>query len=478
MNRTSGVLMHITSLFGEYSTGSFGQEAKEWIDFLADCGFSWWQVLPLCPIDECNSPYQSHSAFGGNPYLVDLPKLREQGLLTEEELNSQRQQTPYSCEFVRLYHNRIELLRLAASRVSDRSEIEAFIKNQPYLEQFCRFMSLKSANQNQPWNQWTVTEEDPETLFLWKFIQFHFFRQWQEVLDYAHEKKIQILGDIPIYVAPDSADVYFHQEQFLLDSQGNPSAVAGVPPDYFAPEGQHWGNPLYRWDKMEEDGFSWWCDRMKHMLTMFDGVRLDHFRGFESYWAIPSDASSAKQGHWEQGPGMKLIQKFKEIAGNKLIVAEDLGDITPQVEQLVSDSGFPGMRVIQFGFLGDSTSIHRPHRYEKNTVAYTGTHDNNTLLGYLWELDEQNKKELLEYCGYENPDWERGYDNILRTLFSSSADLVILPIQDLLRYGSDTRLNIPGKPDGNWQYRVTKEQLNSIDRSFFKRLNKLYGRTL
>lgn len=478
MKRSSGVLMHITSLFGEYSTGSFGNEAKEWIDFLADCGFSWWQVLPLCPIDECNSPYQSHSAFGGNPYLVDLPKLFEQGLLTQEELQHHRQQTPYSCEYVRLYHNRLELLNTAARRANNKDEIEAFIQSNPYLEQFCRFMSLKAANENKHWNEWTVKEEDAETLFLWKFIQFHFFRQWNEILDYAHKKGIQILGDIPIYVAPDSADVYFHQEQFLLDKDGNPASVAGVPPDYFTPEGQHWGNPLYCWEKMEQDGFRWWCDRMEHMLTMFDGVRLDHFRGFEAYWAIPSDAPSAKHGHWEQGPGMKLIEKFREIAGEKLIVAEDLGEITPQVEQLVKDSGFPGMKVVQFGFLGDDSSIHRPHHYHQNTVAYTGTHDNNTLLGFLWELDEQNKRTLLEYCGYTDPDWEQGYDHVVRSLFVSGAGLVMLPVQDLLKYGSDTRLNIPGKADGNWQYRMTREQMNSIDRTFWKRLNRLYSRSI
>lgn len=478
MRRSSGVLMHITSLFGEYSSGSFGSEAKEWIDFLADCGFSWWQVLPLCPIDECNSPYQSHSSFGGNPYFVDLPDLIRQGLLTEDELNRNRQQTPYSCEYVRLYHNRLELLKTAANRAQNKDEIKTFISAHPYLDQFCRFMSLKAANHNLPWIEWTSEQEDPETLFLWQFIQFQFFRQWNNLLDYAHSKGIQILGDLPIYVAHDSADVYFHQEQFHLDSCGNPTSVAGVPPDYFSPDGQHWGNPLYNWKQMEQDGYSWWCDRIRQMLTMFDGIRLDHFRGFESFWSIPADYPSAKNGHWEPGPGMKLIQKFRSIADGKLIVAEDLGDITPEVAKLVESSGFPGMRVIQFGFLGDSSSIHRPHCYSKNTVAYTGTHDNNTLLGYLWELDEKNKKNLLAYCGYTDPDWERGYDAVIRSLFASHADFVILPVQDLLKYGSDTRLNIPGKADGNWQYRMTREQMNSIDRSFWKKMNLLYSRTI
>ncbi len=468
--------MHITSLYGDYSIGSFGEEAKAWIDFLADCGFSWWQVLPLCPIDECNSPYQSHSAFGGNPYLVDLPTLCREGLLTEEEISHHRQQTPYSCEYVRLYHNRLELLRTAAGRAENRDEIVKWTEERPYLQQFCQFMSLKEVNENRPWQSWTVSEGKEETLFLWQFIQFHFFRQWQALRAYAGERGIQILGDIPIYVALDSADVWSRPEQFWLDEKGMPSAVAGVPPDYFAPEGQHWGNPLYRWDVMRQDGYRWWCDRMKHMLTMFDGVRLDHFRGFESYWGIPASAPSAKNGSWHKGPGMELIQRFQKIADGSLIVAEDLGEITPQVEQLVEQSGFPGMRVIQFGFCGEGDTPHLPHHYGHNTVCYTGTHDNNTLLGFLWELEEEKKKRMLDYCNYHDPDWERGYDSIVRTLFASHSDLVILPVQDLLKYGSDTRLNIPGKADGNWQYRITAEQLQSIDRGYYRHLNELYGR--
>ena len=476
MKRGSGVLMHITSLFGDYSIGSFGNEAKEWIDFLADCGFSWWQVLPLCPVDGYHSPYQSYSAFGGNPYFIDLPMLQKQGLLTGKELEQQRQQTPYSCEYAALERQRLGLLQKAASRAKNGEEIIEWVGKRPYLQQFCEFMSLKKANQNRPWQDWTVLEKDQPAFFLWQFIQFHFFQQWQEVRQYAHDKGIQILGDIPIYVALDSADVWGNREQFLLDNQGMPAAVARVPPDYFAPEGQRWGNPLYRGEMMEQDDYEWWRRRMEHMMHLFDGVRLDHFRGFESYWAVPADASSAKNGRWQQGPGMKLIKKFQQIAGENLIVAEDLGEITPQVERLVKESGFPGMRVLQFGFLGEGDSSHRPHHYCHNTVAYTGTHDNNTLLGFLWELETEKKKRMLEYCGYTDPDWERGFDHIIRTLFASSAGLVILPVQDLLKYGSDTRLNIPGKADGNWQFRITREQMERIDWSYWRRLNELYSR--
>ena len=252
--------------------------------------------------------------------------------------------------------------------------------------------------------------------------------------------------------------------------------VAGVPPDYFAKDGQLWGNPIYNWDEMKKDGYKWWCNRMSHMFTMFDGVRLDHFRGFESYWCVPGDALTAREGKWEKGPGMELISKFRQIAGDKLIIAEDLGDIDDNVRNLVKESGFPGMNVFQFGFFGDTKSNHIPHNYKENSVSYSGTHDNNTLLGYLWELDNNTRREMLSYCGYDSEDWERGYNNILKTIFASHSNLIILPVQDLLGYGSDTRLNIPGKSDGNWQFRITKDQLNSIDKQKFIKYNRMYGR--
>lgn len=476
MKRASGVLMHISSLNGEYGIGSFGKEAMEFVDFLKETGFSYWQVLPFCMIDECNSPYKSYSAFGGNPYFVDLPTLYEEGLITKEELDSSRQQTPYSAEYVRLYHTRCDLLIEASKRATNKAEIEVFIENDKHLSDFCRFMALKHKNNQLPWYEWTNEEIDEDVLFGWKFIQFKFFTQWAKIKKYANEKGIKIIGDIPIYVSLDSADVWGNKEEFLLDERNNPTHVAGVPPDYFSPDGQLWGNPLYDWNKMRETNFSWWQARIKHNFTMFDGVRIDHFRALESYWAVPANEETAKNGTWEKGPGMDLIRKIHEIQGENFIIAEDLGHITREVEQLVADSGFPGMRVFQFAFMNNENNPHLPHNYINNSIAYTGTHDNNTLLGYLWELDGWTKGKMLEYCGYTNPDWERGYDSILRTMFASNAGLVILPIQDLLGYGSDTRLNIPGKADGNWQYRVTKDQINSIDKNKFKRLNELYHR--
>lgn len=468
--------MHISTLFGDYSIGSFSDNAKLFVDFLADCGFSYWQVLPFCPADEFNSPYKSYSSFAGNPYFVDLEKLHRKGLVTDSELEAAHQETPYSCEFEHLSENRISLLFTASERCKNRDEIESFIAENPYIENFCRFMALKHSNAEKCWIDWNCDSTSSDILFMWKFIQFEFFAQWGEIKDYANSRGIKVIGDLPFYVAYDSSDVYFSHSCFLLDRSGKPQCVAGVPPDYFSADGQLWGNPLYNWSEMSKNGYSWWCDRLSHMFSMFDAVRIDHFRAISSYWSVDADAKTAKSGHWEAGPAMDFINKINEIRGDKLIIAEDLGDIDDAVRKLVHDSGYPGMRVFQFGFLSDADSPHKPHNYTNNCVAYTGTHDNNTLLGYVWELDEKKRRDMLEYCGYLDPDWNRGYDSIIKTMLSSSAGIVIFPIQDILNFGSDTRLNIPGKAEGNWRFRITEEQLNSIDREKFKHLNKLYNR--
>lgn len=468
--------MHISSLFGEYSIGGFSDNAKYFVDFIADCGFTYWQVLPFTMVDECNSPYKSYSAFAGNPYFIDLTKLYEEELVTKEELEEYKQQTPYSCEYTRLYHTRYDLLLSASKRVKNREKIDEFIEKNLFIKKFCEFMAHKDANSQRCWTDWETQEVSQDRLFMWKFIQYEFFKQWEEIKTYANNKGIKIIGDMPFYVAYDSADVWANPELFQLDKKNVPLSVAGVPPDYFSEDGQLWGNPLYDWDRMEEDGYDWWCNRLKHMLYMFDGVRIDHFRAIDSYWSVPYTAETAREGCWKKGPGKKLIDKLNELKGDKLIIAEDLGDINQDVVELVKYSGFPGMRVFQFGFFGDYNSLHTPHNYINNSVAYTGTHDNNTLLGYVWELDEGSRRDMLEYCGYTDPDWNKGYDSILRTIFRSNAGIVILPIQDILGYGSDTRLNIPGKADGNWQFRITREQLDSIDKEKFKRFNYLYGR--
>lgn len=468
--------MHISSLFGNFGCGSFGEEAEYFVDFLCDCGFSYWQVLPFCLIDDFNSPYKSYSAFGGNPYFIDLKKLWEKELLTKDELLSQTQQTPYACEFEKLRLSRLEILKKASKRAKNIAEINSFIKSHEHLEKFCVFMALKDANNQLPWNEWKIEKFSQETLFMWKFIQYEFHLQWNEIKKYANSKGIKIIGDIPFYVSHDSSDVWANKELFSLDDKNCPKKVAGVPPDYFCRNGQLWGNPIYDWDKMSENNYQWWQERVKHTLDIFDAVRIDHFRAIDSYYEIDGKAETAKDGKWENGPGEKLINAIKKVSENKLIIAEDLGDITPRVIQLVKNSGFPGMRVFQFAFLDDSDSSHLPHNYIKNCVVYSGTHDNNTLLGYLWELSDCDRKRMLSYCGYESSDWEKGYDSILRTLFSSHADLLILPVQDLLGFGSDTRINTPGRAEGNWRFRITKEQLDGIDKAKFRRFNEMYKR--
>ncbi len=475
MKRNSGVLMHISSLPGDYSCGAFSKEAKAFVDFLADCGFSYWQVLPFCPIDEYNSPYKSYSAFGGNPYFIDLETLFQKGLLTREELVSAKQETPYLCEFERLSEERVALLKKAAGRAENKVEIEAFIAKNRHLESFCEFMARKTANNQLAWQDWTCEDYDSEELFLWKFMQYEFFNQWRDIKAYANQKGIGIIGDIPFYVSPDSSDLWANTEFFQLDERNCPTAVAGVPPDYFCEDGQLWGNPLYDWKKMKADGYRWWLERIGFMLELFDGLRIDHFRAFEAYWSVPAEEKTARNGRWIPGPGMDLVGKIKEIAGEKLVIAEDLGHITKEVEELVEQSGFPGMRVFQFGFFGGE-STHMPHNYPQNSIAYGGTHDNNTLLGYLWELEEGQRRAMLAYCGYDDADWGRALPAIIRTIWGSHAGTTILTIQDLLGYGSDTRLNFPGRAENNWRYRVTKEQIETIDKNWIRELNGRYYR--
>lgn len=477
MKRASGVLLHVSSLWGDFSEGSFGEAARQWVDFLADCGFSYWQTLPFCLPDEANSPYKSYSAFSGNPFFIDLPMLHNVGLITKEEMESAYQKTPYACEFERLKKERMPLLAKAAERMTDTSCIDEFMASHPRTEQFCRYMALRVSNNDLPWNEWTNDEPDEKTEKLWRFCQWAFFSQWKEIKTYANSKGISIIGDIPIYVAWDSADVWAAPDQFQLDPDKNPSSVAGVPPDYFSEDGQLWGNPLYDWDKMKEDGFSWWKERMAFMLENFDGVRIDHFRGIESYFSIPATEKTARNGKWVKGPGMDLINAIKPLCKDKLIIAEDLGDITPEVVKLVEDSGFPGMRVLQFGFLDTSDNPHLPHNYIENCVAYTGTHDNNTLLGYVWELDVGTRRRLFDYCGFSGDHLDDSYDHMLRTMFQSHAGLLMLPVQDLLLYGRDTRINKPGIAEGNWSFRVTKEQINTIYKEKFIYWNRLYSRT-
>lgn len=478
--RRSGVLLHPSSLWGDYSIGSLGKESYEFSDFLSECGFSVWQTLPFCIPDEYNSPYKSPAAFSLNPYLIDLPTLHGEGYITESELLSARQSSPYLCEFPRLKDERMALLFSAAERASHDSEliskIDALFDAWPELSAAAEFLSLLELNGGLPWQKWKINTPDPKRLFGWKFIHYEFFMQWMRLKEYANSKGIEIIGDMPIYVDLNSSDVWSSPESFLLDDEGFPRVVAGVPPDYFSEDGQMWGNPIYNYRNMKRDGFSFWKRRIEFLLTLFDGIRIDHFRAFESFYTIPADAKNARSGKWQKGPGRAIIDAIKSVSDGKYIIAEDLGVITDKVDALRRYSGFPGMKVLQFAFLGDADSPHLPHNFDKNTVAYTGTHDNNTLYGFLAELDEGTRAQILEYFGCHGKDLREAAVTITAALLATSADTVILPIQDLLAYGRDTRMNTPGKSDGNWAYRLTREQLFEIDRQKYCRLNRLYGR--
>ncbi len=469
--------MHISSLPCKYGCGSFGSSAYEFVDFLEQSGFKIWQVLPFSVPDEYGSPYKAISAFAGNHYFIDLDILVKKGLLTPSEAESAAEDQPYLCDFERLSSERLELLKMAYGRISEsrKSEIMSFADENPDIDNYCMYMAIKAANNGEiPDSSCKSHSYDADVLGLHRFLQHEFFVQWTAIKSYANTRGISVIGDMPIYVDYDSSDLFFNKKLFQLDKNGRPEAVAGVPPDYFSPDGQLWGNPLYDWKEMKKDGYAWWISRIKWQLTLFDGIRIDHFRAFSEYFAVPATDTTAKNGKWCKGPGLSFVNMLKKAVPDKLIIAEDLGDIDEKVVKLLKDSSLPGMRVFQFAFLGDDTP-HMPHNYPENCVAYSGTHDNNTLLGYLWELNEPTRKYMLDYCNHQE-DWKSGTMSIIKAILSSHASRVIFPIQDILGYGSDTRMNRPGVATGNWQYRVTKEQLESIDKELWKRLNRLYGR--
>ncbi len=452
IKRSSGILLHISSLYGGFSCGSLGESAKKFVDFLKEGGFNYWQVLPFSYPDSYFSPYSSPSAFSLNPFFIDLPTLFKEGLITQSELENARENSPYLVEFQR-FEERLSLLKKASERF-DCTESEEFFSSHPETLSFCKFMGEEK---------------------FFKFTQFIFYKQWQEIKNYANKKGIKIIGDLPMYVSQNSADVKENPKLFMLDKNGSPTLVAGVPPDAFSSDGQKWNNPLYNISEMSKNRFLWWRERIKFSLEMFDAVRLDHFRAFESFYAI-ANGKSAKEGTWLKGGGIGLVNAIKEEAKEKLVIAENLGHITPEVNLLLSASGFSDMRVLQFGFDSDFSSPHLPHNYHENSVAYTSTHDNNTLLGYLYELEETKRKNLCSYFGYSGHNWDMLCDEIMRQMLMSKAGLVIFPIQDILKFGKDTRMNTPGKAEGNWGFRISEEQLQSVDLNKLKTLNTLYSR--
>lgn len=473
--------MNISSLPSEYGIGTFGNGGRQFVDFLHKMNMSFWQILPLCPVGAGNSPYSSGSAFAINPLYIDPGELCSAGLLTAEESESAIYHgEPYSADYDFARENIERILRIAMTR-ADKVQVEAFRKQQAvWVDDYAAYMAGKRANDNNPWWKWSEDAFGSDIQY-YVFEQYIAYSQWKALKLYANEKSISVLGDMPIYVSHDSADLFSHKALFLLDDNDRLTKVAGVPPDYFAEDGQLWGNPLYDWDKMKEDGYRWWLDRIENSLSLYDAVRIDHFRGFYKYWAVPAGASTAKEGEWEQGPGMELFNSVEKRFNQPNIIAEDLGTSTAGLVKFLEQTGYPGMKVMQFGFSSED-SEHAPYQYHKNCVAYTGTHDNDTMLGWLWSIPMKEKTRLLQYCRYFGDEWGEGGENsevirsIITTLWATSAGITIVPMQDLCGFGTDTRMNIPGKPHGNWQFRITDESINKVDTVFYKELNHIYGR--
>ena len=499
MKRASGILLSVTSLPSKYGIGCFSKEAYNFVDWLVEAGQTYWQILPLgCTSYGAadDSPYQSYSAFAGNPYLICLEDLIKEGVLQQEECDTiDFGSDPCKVDYDKLHDHRLALLRKAYQRsdISKVADYQSFLqKNRWRLDDYALFMALKSFFGDVPWTQWPedirrhwgfAIDYYREKLYFdiefQQYLQFQFFKQWDALKSYANKNGISIIGDMPIYVSPDSADVWAHSELFQLDEQNNPTAIAGCPPDAFAADGQVWGNPLYRWDYHKQTGFSWWISRLWQSFQMYDAVRIDHFRGFDEYFSIPYGSTTAKDGHWEKGPGMDLFHAVRNSLGDKQFIAEDLGLMTDSVRQLVRDSGFPNMKVLQFAFdLDDlaATNDYLPHNYAPNCVVYTGTHDNETMVGWLAGLDAEHKKLIRDYiCDHHTPD-ARLYRVLLAQAMRSCADTCILPIQDLLGLDNSARMNQPSTVNTNWRWRMKADALTLNAQKLLRTLTCRYGR--
>ena len=488
--RESGILMHITSLPGPYGVGTMGKHAYEFVDFLKKAGQSVWQILPLAPTGYGDSPYQSCSTFAGNHYLIDLDLLVAEGLLREDEISSihwcDRED---KADFGLLYNSRLKVLRLAYSRFTGSKAFDSFCaENSSWLSDFALFMALKDDNGGKPWYQWCeglkqrnadavwqARQELREQIRFYSFVQYLFYKQWNDLRSYAHENGIKIIGDVPIYVPLDSCDVWSNPELFQLDEKLDPVAVAGCPPDGFSADGQLWGNPLYRWDLMAQDGYSWWIRRLGAASKLYDVVRIDHFRGFEAYWAVPFGDTTAKNGKWVKGPAMDFVNAIKKALPSIEMIAEDLGFLTQEVLDMRDASGFPGMKVLEFAFDSKEPSDYLPHTYTPNTVCYTGTHDNMTMRQWF----DTSSEETIAYAAeYMNLSQEEGYVwGVIRTAMASVSDLCVVQMQDYLNLGGEARMNFPGTlTDRNWTWRATDGYISDELAKRIFHLTKLYGR--
>ncbi|MGG6239768.1 4-alpha-glucanotransferase [Nodosilinea sp. AN01ver1] len=493
--RASGILLHPTSLPSRFGIGDLGPEAYRFIDFLAHTRQQLWQVLPLGPTGHGNSPYLCYSSMAGNPLLISLEVLCDRGLLYPDELHELEHLPAEWVSFDEVIPVKMRLLERAASRFhekaseEDKNDLAQFSEECHFwVDEFAFFMALKNAHGGAGWTDWpsAIARREPEAMAEWrdklaneifcqKFLQFEFHRQWQSLRQYARDRQIQIIGDIPIYVAHDSVDVWAYPDNFMLDKETlAPSLMAGVPPDYFSETGQLWGNPTYNWDVLKEREFNWWIQRINALLGYVDIIRVDHFRGLQAYWGVPAGEDTAMNGEWIDAPGTELFETVRQKFGSLPVMAEDLGMITPEVEALRDEFEFPGMKILHFAFGGDSTNPYLPFNYVPNSVVYTGTHDNDTTVGWFEKMPDYERHRLMDYIGCLSP--EGVHWTLIRLALMSVANQAIVPLQDVLGYGSDCRMNTPGKSDGNWGWRYRAEVLTDEVRDRLRWLTELSNR--
>lgn len=496
MNRSAGILLSVTSLPGRYGIGCFSKSAYDFVDWLREAGQTCWQILPLGPTSYGDSPYQSFSTFAGNPYFISLEELTEEGVLTKKECQSADfGKRADDIDYEKIYKNRYPLLHKAyeRSRISEDPDYMRFVEeNRWWLADYALFMAVKDRFGGAPWTEWAedirlrrdyamdyYRRELYFDIEFQQYLQYKFFSQWKKLKAYANEKGIQIIGDIPIYVAMDSADAWAHPELFQLDERNMPAAVAGCPPDGFSATGQLWGNPLYRWEYHKSTGYDWWMSRMWFCFQMYDVVRIDHFRGFDEYYSIPYGEETAVNGHWEKGPGIDLFRCMEQRLGKHQVIAEDLGYVTDSVRKMVQESGFPGMKVLEFAFDSrdsGSASDYLPHNYAENSAAYTGTHDNETIAGWFRSITDEERQMARDYLCDQHTPAEELYKSFIALVMRSRSDLCIIPMQDYLGLDNQSRMNQPSTLGKNWKWRLVKGDLSDELKEEILAITRRYGR--